>query len=177
MPRNLTDVEQRMIAVLRNDSRKTILDIAGELGISRITAKKIFNALTEDGVIKRFTITLAEDDRNLIIVHVREIEKIPQDLMVEYFSLVDGTFLVVTYYENLIKIQNQEILGVEIATRRTLNEGYSRMEHVRCDYCGNEIVKEPIKLEIHKKTFYVCCPNCERDLRKRREFIIEHGEE
>ena len=176
MARNLSDLEQRMIAILKEDSRKTVLDLSRELGISRITAKKILTSLVGEGVIRRFTVTLAEDERNLVLVHMKEIKGVPAGLILEYFSLIDGTFIAVMYYENLVKIQNVNIIEVKIATRRTLNEEHDRIEHIHCDYCGKEIEKDPIRLELHRKTYFVCCPNCERDLRRRREFLESHEE-
>ncbi len=176
MSKNLTDLEQRMIALLKSNSRRTVLDLSRELEISRITAKKILSSLSEQGVIKKFTIMLAEDERDLVLVHLKEVEGLPKDLILEYFSLIDGTYLAVMYYENLIKVQNMQVLDVKIAVRRNINEDCMRMEHMKCDYCGKDIVEKPIKLQMHRKVFYVCCSNCERDLRKRREIMEGHGE-
>ena len=49
----------------------------------------------------------------------------------------------------------------------------NRVENIHCDYCRKEIKDNPISVEIKGKTNYVCCPNCERDLKKRGEMIPE----
>ncbi len=171
MARNMSDLEERMIALLKNNSRMSLLDLSKELGISRITAKKILSSLTASGTIRRFTIALSEDERNLVLVHTGDLSRVPGDLILEYFTLIDGTYLIVMYYENLVRLKDAKIMDVKIASRKTLNEGHARMNHLLCDYCGKEIEGEPITLEIQKRKFYVCCPNCERDLKRRREFL------
>lgn len=175
MKRNLTDLEQRLISTLRKDSRKSILDISKELGISRITAKKVMDNLTQNGTIRRFTITLGEDERNLVIVHLNDLKNVPEELIVEYFKLIDGTYLVVMFYENLMRIQELSIIDVKIATSRILNEDHGRTEHLKCDYCGREIARDAIRIEMQGRTYYACCPNCERDLKKRREFTTDYS--
>lgn len=171
MKRNISEIEQRMLTILKKNSRKSILDISSELGISRITAKKAFDALVSDGSIRNFTITLNEDMKDLVLVHVRDMSNIPMELVVEYFAMMDGTHVVVLYYENLVRIKNMEILDVKFAASRTINENIGRLENIHCDYCGKEIRESPIVFEIKGKTSYACCPNCERDLRKRREAL------
>ncbi len=171
MKRNLSEIEQRMLVILKKNSRKTILEIAGELGISRITAKKTLDRLTSEGQIKNFTITLNEEERDLVLVFIKDIKIIPPDLINESFSLIDGTHIVVMYYDNLLKIKDTPVLDVKIATGRTAYEGVGRLAHIHCDYCGREITGPPIVLEIHGKTSYACCTNCERDLKKRKEIL------
>lgn len=173
MKRNTSEIEQRLLVLLKKDSRKSILDASRELGISRITAKKALDSLVESGKIKNFTITLSEDLKDLAIVHVKDMKDIPMDLVVEYFSMIDGTYMIVMYYENLVKIKNTEISDVKFAAARTMNESIGRLENIHCDYCGKEIRESPIVFEIQGKTNYACCPNCERDLRKRRETLLD----
>lgn len=173
MKKNITEVEQRLLVLLKKDSRKSILDAAKELGVSRITAKKAFDSLVKEGRIKNFTITLNEDLKDLVIVQVNEMANLPMDLVVEYFSMIDGTFTVVMYYENLVKLKNQQIVDVKFASSRTLNESIGRLVNIHCDYCDKEIKESPIVFEIRGQVNYACCPNCERDLRKRRELISD----
>jgi DNA-binding Lrp family transcriptional regulator len=175
MKRNITEIEQRLILILKKDSRKSILDIAEELGVSRITAKKAFDSLIRIGKIKNFTVTLDEDERDLAIIHVRDLGNLPKDLVIEYFRLIDNTYIVVVYYENLVKLEGLSIIDVKIATVRSINENSGRVEHLHCDYCGEGMSGIPIRVELQGKTYYACCPNCERDLRKRREALAEQG--
>ncbi len=168
MKRNVTEIEQRLIHILKKNSRKSLIDIAKELGVSRITARKVFDSVIQAGKINKFTIVLNEDEKDLAIVHTRGIENLPNDLVIESFRLIDNTYIVVMYYENLTKTEGIPIISVKIATSRTLSESIGRTEHFHCDYCGKEMSGIPIEVESQGKTYYACCPNCERDLRKRK---------
>ena len=173
MKKTDNEIKQRLTSILRKDSRKSITEISGELGVSRITAKKALDELIESGRIKNFTISVDEDERDLAIVHVRALDGIDVNLVNETFSLLDGSFLVIMYYENLLKAVNVPVLDVSIAKSRRINLGVGRVRHIHCDYCGAEIVAEPIRLEIMGRTYYACCPNCEKDLKKRHTQINE----
>ena len=168
MKRNVTEIERRLIHILKKNSRKSVIDIAKELGVSRITARKVFDSVIQAGKIKKFTIVLNEDEKDLAIVHTKGIENLPNDLVIESFRLIDSTYIVVMYYENLTKIEGIPIISVKIATSRTVSESTGRAEHFHCDYCGKEMGGIPIEVESQGKTYYACCPNCERDLRKRK---------
>ncbi|MGC8562826.1 MAG: TRASH domain-containing protein [Thermoplasmata archaeon] len=176
MRRNFTDIEQRLILLLKKNSRITVTEIAKELSVSRITAKKALDALSNSGRIKKFTITLEDEDREMVLVRIDDISKIPPESVIETFKLIDGSFIAVMYYEDLISIKDAHIKGVDIAVSREQNENLLKIEGIHCDYCGSEIKGKPITVEIGGKTYYACCPNCERDLRKRREMMV-NGEE
>ncbi|EQB66296.1 MAG: transcription regulator [Thermoplasmatales archaeon I-plasma] len=171
MRRNITDIEQRLIVLLKRNSRITITEISKELGVSRITAKKALDTLTRSGRIKRFTVTLEDENREMVLVRTDDASRIPSEYVIERFKLIDGSFISVLFYEDLLSIKDAHINGVDIAVSREQNENVFRMEGLHCDYCGNEIKGKPIMVEIGGKTYYACCPNCERDLKKRRELM------
>lgn len=53
---DLTQIDNRMIALLRKDGRASITTIAADLGVSRATAQARLARLTESGIIHRFTV-------------------------------------------------------------------------------------------------------------------------
>lgn len=57
----LDDADQRLIALLRRDSRMSVSDLAQELGLSRGTVRARIARLTGDGTIAGFTVLLRED--------------------------------------------------------------------------------------------------------------------
>ena len=175
MRRNLSELEQRLILLLKRNSRMSIVEIASELGTSRLTAKKALDSIISSGRIKKFTISLADEEKDMVLVYTDNLENIPGNIILERFSLIDGSYMVILYYEDLIKIKKANIKRVEIATSRELYENMNRAENLHCDYCRKEIKDNPISVEIKGKTNYVCCPNCERDLKKRGELIIEEN--
>ena len=173
MRRNISELEQRLILLLKRNSRMSVVDMAKELGTSRLTAKKALDSIISSGRIKKFTISIADEEKDMVLIYTDNLENIPGNIVLERYSLIDGSYLVILYYEDLIKIKKVNIKRVEIATSRELYENMSRAENIHCDYCGKEIKDNPIPAEIRGKTYYVCCPNCERDLKKRGEMIRE----
>lgn len=171
MKKNQAEIEQRMLSILKMDSRKSIVELAKELDITRITAKKIFESLVQSGRIRTFTITTEDDERDLVLIHVSNLDLIPKELIVETFNLVDQTFVVVMYYENLLKVKNVNIMDIKIAFSRTVNMTSGRKSNIHCDYCGAVISSSPITLTFGGRTYYACCPNCENDLKRRLEAV------
>lgn len=171
MRKNFSELEQRLIMLLKKNSRMSVIDIAKELNISRITAKKAMDSLVESGRIRKFTITLDDEEKDMALVYTDSISEIPESLIVESFSLIDGSYIIVLFYEDLMKIKDTSIKRVEIASSRKMNENLTRMEHIHCDYCQREIKEKPIVVELDNKIYYACCPNCERDMKKRREYL------
>ena len=153
----------------------SIVDIASELGTSRLTAKKALDSIISSGRIKKFTISIADEEKDMVLVYTDNLENIPRNIILERFSLIDGSYMVILYYEDLIKLKKASIKRVEIATSRESYENMNRVENIHCDYCRKEIKDNPISVEIKGKTNYVCCPNCERDLKKRGELIMEEN--
>lgn len=171
MRRNLSELEQRLILLLKRNSRMSIVNIAKELGVSRLTAKRVLDSIKSSGRIRRFTISLAEEEKDIVLVYTEDLKEIPENIILERFCLIDNSYLLVLYYEDLPKIKGAQIKRVEIATSREVNDSITRMEGIHCDYCGKDIRDSPIIVEIKGRTYYACCPNCERDLKKRGELI------
>ena len=167
MKRNLSELEQRLVTILRENSRKSISEIAEELDVSRTTARKALDSLLESGRIKSFTVSLNDDEKDIAVIQVEDITLIPKNFILEDFELIDGSHLLVVHYENLLKLDEARIKDVKIAKRRTLGENPGRMTHLHCDLCGNDILRDPIAVKSKGKTYFACCPGCESTLKKR----------
>jgi len=59
---HLKDSDRQLISLLKQDGRMPISDMARKLGIARTTAQKRLNQLEARGVIKGYTVKLADDD-------------------------------------------------------------------------------------------------------------------
>jgi DNA-binding Lrp family transcriptional regulator len=57
----LDDIDQRLVSILRRDSRRSISDLAGELGLSRATVRARIGRLETAGVIIGYTVVLRAD--------------------------------------------------------------------------------------------------------------------
>ncbi|MBS7251161.1 MAG: Lrp/AsnC family transcriptional regulator [Candidatus Freyarchaeota archaeon] len=54
----LDDIDEKLIRILSEDSRKPIRDIAEELNLSIATVRKRIQRLVDEGIIKKFTVLL-----------------------------------------------------------------------------------------------------------------------
>lgn len=56
----LTATDRQLLSMLRQDSRRSISEMAAVLGVSRTTVKERMDRLYESGVIEKFTIKVAD---------------------------------------------------------------------------------------------------------------------
>jgi len=162
-----TEIDQRLISILKSNSRMPLSDIAKELGISRVTAKHRIDELLASGVISGFTLKLSIEDENLSMVHFEKGVDLPSDLILEDYELMDGSHMSVLHYEDIPKIGDMEINDLKIVKKRRFFDGNIRLSHVHCDYCGKLITDSPIRVKLNNHIYYACCTNCEGSIRKR----------
>ncbi len=174
MKRSMIEVQERLLEILKRNSRIPIQDAAFEMGTSRITAKKALDYLVESGRIVDFTVTLREDLENIALIHVENYQVKEDDPVLEYFSLIDGSFILVVYYEDLLKLESLQIKDVKIARERFRGKNPLRVKEIHCDYCGSKIINTPQILTYKNRTYYMCCPTCKAAMEKR--LVLESRE-
>ena len=83
----MDDLDHRLLALLRNDARRSVASLAGELDVSRATIRVRLDRLLQSGVISGFTIMVSEQsERNhvrammLIAVEGRGVDKVMKRL-------------------------------------------------------------------------------------------------
>lgn len=68
---NITDADRALIALLREDARAAVADLARKLGVSRTTAQSRLERLQRSGVIAGFAVKLGNSyERGLVRAHV-----------------------------------------------------------------------------------------------------------
>ena len=83
----MDDLDHRLLALLRNDARRSVASLAGELDVSRATIRVRLDRLLQSGVISGFTIVVSDQsERNhvrammLIAVEGRGVDKVMKRL-------------------------------------------------------------------------------------------------
>ena len=174
----LDEIDLKILNILSENARVSISEIAKALRISRPTAKQRIENMERNGIIKKYTIDISEDifekkSEFLLIVKCKDREilnnnkftkiyKISENMYALFFSLSrvedikgffkDLPFEIVSMYPILEKIERKVIPKISVK--------------FHCDYCGKEVVDEPIIFKLHNKVYFFCCNTCLREFRK-----------
>jgi len=108
--RLIDETDRALLRLLRHDGRASITGLAAELKLSRVTVKSRIEALQKDGIIRRFTVDLAETTEedmvhamSMLELHLGKASKVYRELrrMPEFTSLhtTNGKWAVVAQSE------------------------------------------------------------------------------
>jgi len=64
---NLNSIDEKIIKILKNDSRKSFVEIANDIGMSESAVRRRVKNLQDMGVIKKFTIDLGPSNKTSAI--------------------------------------------------------------------------------------------------------------
>ncbi|HYZ50106.1 MAG TPA: AsnC family transcriptional regulator, partial [Nitrososphaeraceae archaeon] len=64
---NLDTLDERIVGILRMDSRKPFVEVANEIGLSESAVRRRVKNLVKDGIIRRFTVELNTGDKTSAI--------------------------------------------------------------------------------------------------------------
>ncbi|MCS7140717.1 MAG: HTH-type transcriptional regulator LysM [Candidatus Nitrosocaldus sp.] len=67
---NLDSIDERIISILKEDGRRSYVDIARAVGLSESAVRRRIKQLLDSGIIKRFTIELGMSNRTSAITLV-----------------------------------------------------------------------------------------------------------
>lgn len=67
MSENLNTIDEKIIKILKNDSRKSFVEIANDIGMSESAVHRRVKNLQDTGVIKKFTIDLGPSNKTSAI--------------------------------------------------------------------------------------------------------------
>lgn len=182
MMNRLDDLDLKLIYLLLDDARLSISELTERLGVSRPTVRARLEKLEKDGIIEGYTIKLNPElqrAHNVIALVVRT-EK--PEKMDEFEEIIEINRFTSTKYLIKVAVNAMEDLkrviegtGVEVLEIMPILE--SREKRLKpkikvpfkCDYCGKEIVEEPIVYKYRNRVYFFCCPTCLREFKKARE--------
>jgi len=162
LPLNLTDIERKVLNILRENARASVSEIAEELGVSRATVSRAIRSLVNKGV--RFTVDIPDNSPRAFIITRR-----PYERLGECYKLIDGRYLVIIKardYNELVRVvegiddKMELFIAIGVVGRNVVPMG------LVCDYCGGPI-SMPIIYRRGKRTYYLCCETCLRELKKK----------
>ncbi|ACS90756.1 MULTISPECIES: TRASH domain-containing protein [Thermococcus] len=180
----LDDLDLKLIYLLLDNARLSISELAERLGISRPTVKSRLEKLEKEGVIRGYTIKLNPEllrAHNVValIVKTEKPEKMDElEEIIEINRFTSTKYLIkvaVNSMEDLKRVIEET--SVEVIEVMPILEGREKRLKpkikvpFKCDYCGKEIIGEPIVHKYHNKVYFFCCPTCLREFKRTRENI------
>ncbi|WP_048147740.1 TRASH domain-containing protein [Palaeococcus ferrophilus] len=178
----LDELDLKLIYLLMDNSRLSISELAERLGVSRPTVRARLEKLEKEGMIQGYTIKLNPDllrAHNVVALIVKTDEP---DKMKGFEEIIEINRFTSRKYLIKIAVESMEELrkviegaGFEVLEIMPILESIEKKTPpkvkvpFKCDYCGKEIVGEPIVYKYRNKVYFFCCPTCFREFRKTRE--------
>ncbi|MDJ0270777.1 MAG: Lrp/AsnC ligand binding domain-containing protein [Aigarchaeota archaeon] len=184
----LDQIDYRILAILQEDGRISLSNLARKARVSVPTARQRINRLVKEGVIQRFTILL--DPKRITGYDIFiGISAKPADLAAIAEKLknteeVLGVYRTVGEHDLLVRLSVQsyaeldDFIAKKLSTlngiqgiRTNIVVGVLKDEpgprlkpgagiRVFCVVCGKEIEGRPIKRTIEEREYYLCCNSC-----------------
>lgn len=85
----MDDIDSKLLEILKRDSRKSFVEIAGQLGVTEGTVRNRIKKLVQEGTIKKFTIKHKTGMEGLVLIKakhtnlkgiIKELEKFSEDI-------------------------------------------------------------------------------------------------
>ncbi len=92
----LDSTDEKIIEILKKDSRKPFVDIAEDVGLSESAVRRRVKALIDNGIIKRFTIELSTPDKTSALTLISVNPSVDTSKVSERLKTLEG---VDTVYE------------------------------------------------------------------------------
>ena len=180
----IDELDLKLIYLLMDDSRLSISELAERLGVSRPTVKSRLEKLQREGVIQGFTIRLNPELRRAHNVVALIVKTDEPERMSEFEEIIEINRFTSKKYLIKIAVENMEDLkrviegaGFDVIEIMPILETVEKKNPpkvkvpFKCDYCGKEIVGEPIVYKYRNRVYFFCCPTCLREFKKTRENI------
>ncbi|USS41639.1 TRASH domain-containing protein [Thermococcus aggregans] len=180
----LDELDLKLIHLLLDNARLSISELAERLGVSRPTIRARLEKLEKEGIIRGYTIKLNPEllrAHNIValIVKTENPEKMDElEEIIEINRFTSTKYLIkvaVNTMEDLKRVLEET--GVEVIEVMPILESREKglkpkiKVPFKCDYCGKEIVGEPIVYKYRNRVYFFCCPTCFREFKKARENI------
>jgi len=180
----LDDLDLKLIYLLLDNARLSISELANRLGVSRPTVRSRLEKLEKEGIIEGYTIKLNPELQRAHNVIALVVKTDNPEKMDEFEEIIEIDRFTSTKYLIKVAVSNMEDLkrviegaGFEVIEIMPILE--SREKRLKpkikvpfkCDYCGKEIVGEPIVYKYHNKVYFFCCPTCFREFKKARKNV------
>ncbi|AGK61197.1 Transcriptional regulator [Archaeoglobus sulfaticallidus PM70-1] len=173
----IDEIDIKILNILKENSRISFTEIAKNLNITRQTVKSRIERLEKDGIIKRYTIEVADIFRkNLFILRVRtEDYRRLKDIeeVLEINKISDREYILkleISSLSRLSEIAEQDWIEVEevipVLKSEIVDKPLSLKLEFKCDYCGKTSIDDPLIYKKHNRFYVLCCKTCLEEFKK-----------
>lgn len=189
--RDLDETDLQIISLLVENGRRSFKGIGDEVDLSATAVSDRIDRLTEQGIIRRFTVDLDRtklEGRTPILV---EITATPDDIESTYdavrsldgiehvFMTVDGRIVahgtapnsdIGSWLRASLPMDHIQALSVDLTDRYDWQlEFEGTAFQLTCVVCGNRVTDDGVTVEIDGETKAFCCPSCHAAYEERLE--------
>lgn len=196
MSRKLDKTDLRILEILRKDSRTSITEIAGKVGVTRPTVTSRIEKMEEDGVIEGYTVELGDElTRGETTVYVLFDVENPEEVSAEllqreevgevYWGSGERNLISrarvrdLKHYKDFLNYLEgfpgrvETTLVLEKSTKKTELGVPLSEASLTCDTCGKDILDDPFTYTRHNVTHYFCCESCRKLYKEKMEKVSQ----
>lgn len=193
--KEVDDTDRRILRELQADGRASFREISSRVKVSTPTVSSRVQSMTDNGLIKGYSVMLDADIlgqisvATLIEAKPSEIDAVverirSEDIVRQIHVLSDSRILcILSFYDQrkyqsfvqslsriseIAKIDNSMILKTEKEMPRASLTPESGLR-LKCYYCGHPMNDEGVKLKLDGKTHYMCCGVCAKLYKEKYE--------
>ncbi|AWR98341.1 TRASH domain-containing protein [Acidianus sulfidivorans JP7] len=160
----LSELEYKVLQLLKIDARIPASQIAKQLGLSRVTVSRIILSLKKKGI--KFSVNYVEKDLVAIVTTDSCVSE-------ECFKTITGDYISIIRGDSIDEIERNLPSNVKnIVLAHNLGKKITKSA-LYCDYCGGKIEGEPLLYKKGKKIYYTCCKACLEGLKKKIQFKLD----
>ena len=191
----LDEVDRKILKELQTDGRASFRELSSRIKVSTPTVSSRVQTMTDNGLIKGYSVLLDADMLGQISVATlleakpsdidRVVERIKDEEIVRQVHILSDSRIlcILSFYDQkryqsfvqslsniaeIHRIDNSMILRTtKELPRASLTDETGLM--IKCYYCGHMIKDEGVKIKLDGKTHYLCCGVCAKLYKEKYE--------
>ncbi len=171
----MDEYDLKLINLLKENSRRSVSELAELLGVSRQTVRARMEKLEKEGL--KYTVKFPQESYFMLIVEAEDVGRLLEcDEVFEVNKVSDIKYVLKVNVRSLRELSEvisnlkARILEIMPVVEVLEKESPIRMRvRFRCDYCGKEVHDEPIVYKFRRKVYVFCCRVCLREFKTLNE--------
>ncbi len=167
----MDEIDLKLINLLKENSRRSISELAKLLGVSRQTVRARMERLEDEGI--RYTIKFPIKKYVMLIVETDDVSGIMDcEEVLELNKVTDTKYVLKVNVRDLRELSgvlsklNAKVLEVlPVIDVIEKDQPVTMKVRFKCDYCGKELYDEPIVYRFRNKVYVFCCKVCLREFK------------